>query len=329
LHLDYIGCYQKLFPDRQKGCQLMNSVLEYDLVCIGNYTKDTIISPSGTKYVDGGAVNYAAHASAQLGLRTAVVTHLAEEDKRVVEKFISDGIDCYQTYTPFSTTMRLEYPTNNPDIRTLSVASTAEPISPEEIKDISTKSAVIGSSFRGEVGSDVIRALKGKNVFLGADMQGFVRVLRGQSLNFEPWDEMPEILPYIDVVKSDAVEAQHLTGEADIYEAANKFAWLGAKEIVLTHKDGVLVYAEGKFHQAKFYAKALDGRSGRGDTCLGAYMAMRRIVGPFEAILWAAAVTSLKMEKLGPFDRPMMEIKRLLRVKYDYDPRELSTSLGL
>ncbi|HMD80343.1 MAG TPA: hypothetical protein VKE92_03485, partial [Anaerolineales bacterium] len=58
----------------------------YDVLYIGNYTRDTIISPSGIKNVDGGAVNYAAHAAARLGLRVAVVTRLAKEDKRVVEK---------------------------------------------------------------------------------------------------------------------------------------------------------------------------------------------------------------------------------------------------
>ncbi len=45
----------------------MNFAKTYDLVCIGNYTKDTIISPAGVKYVDGGAMNYAAHAAHRLG----------------------------------------------------------------------------------------------------------------------------------------------------------------------------------------------------------------------------------------------------------------------
>ena len=75
----------------------------YDVLYIGNYTKDTIISPAGTKYVDGGAVNYAAHAAAQLGMKVAVVTRLAKEDDRVVEKFTQAGIDCFATYTPHST----------------------------------------------------------------------------------------------------------------------------------------------------------------------------------------------------------------------------------
>ncbi len=288
----------------------------YDLVCIGNYTKDTIISPAGTKYVDGGAINYAAHAAARLGLRVAVVTHLASEDKRVVDKFVASGIDCYPAYSPSSTCMRLEYPTSDPDKRTLSVAATAEPITSNELAILNMRAAAIGTSFRGEVGSDVIKALHEKGVFLGADMQGFVRVLRTQSLIYETWDEMEEILPYLDVLKSDAVEAEFLTGETDLYKAASVYAKLGAKEVLLTHKDGVLIYADNAFNQVGFYTNVLNGRSGRGDTCMGAYMAMRKWLNPPQAAIWAAAVTSLKMEKLGPFDRTKDEVQALILDKY-------------
>ena len=52
----------------------MSTEQRYDVVCIGNYTKDTIIKPEGVTYVDGGAVNYAAHAAVRLGLNVAVVT---------------------------------------------------------------------------------------------------------------------------------------------------------------------------------------------------------------------------------------------------------------
>lgn len=298
----------------------MNSTKIYDLICIGNYTKDTIISPSGTKYVDGGAINYAAHAANQLGLKVAVVTRLAEEDQRVVDKFLSSGIDCFFTHTPTSTTMKLEYPTNNPDLRNLSVASTAGSITSKDVESLPTKAAVIGSSLRGEVGLDVIQTLKEKNVFVGADMQGFVRVLRGQKLNYESWDEMEYTLPYLDVLKSDAVEAESLTGEADIHQAAKIFSQMGSKEIVLTHKDGVLLYSGGEYREAGFFPQNLNGRSGRGDTCLGAYMAMRKSMSPSDALIWAAAVTSLKMEKLGQFDRTIDDVLALIQEKYQSGP---------
>jgi sugar/nucleoside kinase (ribokinase family) len=289
---------------------------KYDLVCIGNYTKDTIITPEGVKKVDGGAINYAAHAAVRLGRKVAVVTRLAQQDQRVIDKFQLDGIDCFATYTPSSTCMKLEYPTHNPDIRTLTVTGTAGSITATDIETIDMKAAAIGTSLRGEVGFDVIQTLRGKNVLLGADMQGFVRVLRGQNLVNETWDDMQATLPYLDVLKSDAVEAEFLTGQADIYEAAIIFTAMGTKEIVLTHKDGVLIYANGKFHPNKFHAQSLNGRSGRGDTCLGAYMAMRLTSEPDEAGIWAAAVTSLKMERLSPYDRSLDELTTFISNNY-------------
>ena len=290
----------------------------YDVLYVGNYTKDTIISPAGTRYVDGGAVNYAAHAAARLGHKVAVVTRLAKEDDRVVEKFTQSGIDCYPTYTSQSTLMKLEYPTTNPDIRTLSVAATAGSITASEVEDIDAKAAVIGSSLRGEVGMDVICELKHKNMLVAADMQGFVRVLRDVELKYEPWDEMQSTLAQVDIVKSDALEAEFLTGETDIYKAAKFYAEMGPQEIVLTHKDGLLVYANGKFHEMNFYPARLDGRSGRGDTCVGTYVAKRLSLDPRAAGIWAAAVTSLKMENLGPFNRTMSEVEALIHAKYNH-----------
>ena len=288
----------------------------YDVLCIGNYTKDTIIAPSGMKVVDGGAVNYAAHAAAQLGTKVAVVTRLAKEDEHVVEKFTRSGIDCYATYTLTSTLLKLEYPTTDPDIRTLSVTSTAGSITAKEFETINARAAVIGSSLRGEVGMDVIRALKDKNMLVAADMQGFVRVLRGTELTDEPWDEMASTLALIDVVKSDAVEAEFLTGETDLHKAAEFYAKLGPREIVLTHKDGLLIYADGNFHEMNFYPARLDGRSGRGDTCVGVYVARRLSMPPRAAGIWAAAVTSLKMENPGPFDRSVSEVEAFIHDKY-------------
>ncbi len=290
----------------------------YDIVCIGNYTKDTIIIPAGTRYVDGGGMRYAAYAAASLGLKAAVVTRLARDDIHVVAKFWLAGIDCYPTYAPHSTLMQLEYPTLDPDIRTLTVKATAGTITVEAVQNLEMKAVVINSSLRGEVGLDVIRMLKEKGITIAADMQGFVRVLRGQELKYESWPEMQETLAYLDILKSDAVEAESLTGETDIFKAAKAYAAMGPKEIVLTHKDGLLILADGVFHELGFYSENLSGRSGRGDTCIGAYVAMRISKSPLDAGTWAAAVTSLKMEKLGPFDRPIHDIEALIHARYDH-----------
>jgi sugar/nucleoside kinase (ribokinase family) len=79
----------------------------------------------------------------------------------------------------------------------------------------------------------------------------------------------------------------------------------------------LLVYADGQFHEAGFFPRELIGRSGRGDTCTAAYVARRLTASSAEATIWAAAVTSLKMEAEGPFRREINEVEELIRRMYE------------
>ena len=290
----------------------------FDITFIGNYTKDTIITPAGTRYVDGGAVNYAAHAAVRLGRSTAVVTHLAAEDKRMVDALSASGVVCFPMYTEHSTNITLEYPTADPDIRNLYITHVADPLQVRELDALTAKWIVVGSTLRGEVSLDVIQRAKASGSFIGLDVQGFVRVLRGQDLRYEPWDDMGAVLANVDVLKSDAVEAEYLTGKTDIQEAAKFYAALGPKEIVLTHRDGLLIYANGEFYNRSFHPQTLVGRSGRGDTCLGSYVAARMDHSPNQAATYAAAVTSLKMEKPCPYDRTEAELSAFINMWYNH-----------
>jgi sugar/nucleoside kinase (ribokinase family) len=114
----------------------------------------------------------------------------------------------------------------------------------------------------------------------------------------------------VDVLKTDGVEAEILTGETDIKEAAKILAAFGPQEIIVTHRDGVLVHADGRFYEAPFFPKEVRGRTGRGDTCTAAYLGKRLTAPP------AAALTSLKMEQGGPFSRELGEVEALIRERY-------------
>jgi sugar/nucleoside kinase (ribokinase family) len=296
--------------------------MEYDIAFLGHYTKDTIVSAAGTRVVDGGAFNYGAHVAVRMGLDVAAVTRLAREDFSVIEELERLGVDVFARATPASTCLQIDYPTSNVDERVITVTSSAGPFTPEEVQDLRARAFVIGASMRGEVGLAVIEELVKKEAWIAADVQGFVRVVRNRRLVHEPWPEKRAVLAHVDVLKTDAVEAEMLTSEADACVAARTLAGLGPREVVLTHRDGVLVYAGGQFHEAGFFeagfvARAPVGRSGRGDTCVAAYVARRLAKGsPAEATIWAAAVTSLKMEAEGPFRRNVREVERLIRDKY-------------
>jgi sugar/nucleoside kinase (ribokinase family) len=295
----------------------MNSTTLYDLVLVGHYTKDTIVSASGKRLVDGGAFNYGAQVAIRMGLKVAAVTRLAKEDFHVVDELTQLGVDVFARATPESTCLRLEYPTSNVDERAIYVTSTAGAFTSAEVDPLRARVFLIGASMRGEVGLEVIEALGKKETLLAADVQGFVRVARDGELVYEAWPEQRQVLAHVDVLKTDAVEAQMLTGEADIKVAARLLADMGPSEIVLTHRDGLLVYAGGAYYEARFFPRELIGRSGRGDTCIAAYVAKRLTASPGEATIWAAAVTSLKMEAEGPFRRDMGEVEDLMHRKYE------------
>jgi len=295
----------------------MSEIIKYDMVIMGNYTKDSIVSPSGTRNVDGGGFNYGAHVAAMMGLNAATVTRMAKEDSHVIKALEELGLDVYPEYTPHSTNMRLYYPTTNVDERILSVTHTAGSFTPDQVKDLYAKVFLINASIRGEVGMDVIKEIKKKDTKLAGDVQGFIRIISSEgTLVNADWNEKHSVLSQFDILKTDAVESESLTGLGDKREAAKTIASWGPKEIILTHRNGLLVYAEEEFFEAGFFPKELIGRSGRGDTCGTSYIAKRFTSSPKEATIWAAAVTSLKMEAEGPIRREVNDVEDLIKQKY-------------
>lgn len=289
---------------------------EYDVAFLGHYTKDTIVSTAGTRMVDGGAFNYGAHVATRMGLKVVAVTRLARKDWHVVRGLRRLGVEVLATATPRSTCLRLEYPSANVDERVIYVTSTAGPFTREQVAGVQARAFVVGPSLRGEVSLVIIQALAAKGARIAVDVQGFVRVDRKGTLDYEAWPEKQAVLAHVDILKTDAVEAAMLTGQNDIHRAAEMLSDLGPSEIVLTHRHGLLVHAGGQSYQASFFPKKLVGRSGRGDTCLAAYTCRRLTASPAQATVWAAAVASLKMEAEGPFRRDIGEVEQLIRRHY-------------
>jgi sugar/nucleoside kinase (ribokinase family) len=283
----------------------------FDIVFIGHYTKDTIVYPHSTRTVDGGAFFYGAIVAARMGLRIAVVTRLARQDSHVVGELERLGVTVYARETPASTHLRLTYPTANLDDRTIELTSSAGPFTSDEVADVQARAFAIGASVRGEVPAEVVDALAVRGAMVALDVQGFIRVVKDGRLSFDVWPGKESVLRHVTVLKTDAVEAGLITGESDRYVAARRLAALGPREILLTHGGGVLVLHAGTIHEAPFMPDEIRGRSGRGDTCTSAYLSRRLTAPPADAVVWAAAVTSLKLEAEGPFRREISQVEAL------------------
>lgn len=65
--------------------------------------------------------------------------------------------------------------------------------------------------------------------------------------------------------------------------------------------------------QAPFTPKSLKGRTGRGDTCMAAYIGKRLSLSAPEALYFATALTTIKLEKRGPFNGKLEDVEALLK----------------
>ncbi len=289
----------------------------FDIAYIGHYTKDTLVYPHETKIVDGGAFFYGLNVVARMGLRGAVVTNLAREDWHVVEELQQMGVTVLARASEHSTCLRLIYPSLNLDERTIELASQADPFTVDQIQDLQARAFIVGASLRGEVPTEVVAALAAKGTWIALDVQGFLRIAQDGTLTSDGWQDRASVLKHATILKTDAVEAKLLTGEDDRRLAAHKLATYGPREVLLTHSGGVMVYHQGDlghdgvFDEAPFVSKEIRGRSGRGDTCTASYVSRRLTDPPSDAVIWAAAVTSLKLEAEGPFRRDMSEANEL------------------
>jgi sugar/nucleoside kinase (ribokinase family) len=103
-----------------------------------------------------------------------------------------------------------------------------------------------------------------------------------------------------------------LTGCSDLASAARALAEYGPREVVLTQSSGVTVLSDGCMFKAAFTSRSLTGRTGRGDTCFATYLGSRLSASARESVDLAAAITTLKQEKPGPWLGPLAEAEALV-----------------
>ena len=154
---------------------------------------------------------------------------------------------------------------------------------------------------------------------VAVDVQGFVRHADKESgkMFFCDWADKEKILPFITYLKTDAAEAEILTGKSDRREAARILHSLGAKEILITHNTEVLAFDGNDFYTCPIKSRNLSGRTGRGDTTFAAYINERLNCSVEKALLYATATVSLKMETPGAFTGTREDVENYISLFYN------------
>jgi len=286
----------------------------FEVVLLGHFAKSCDIINGIKKELIGSAVYYGAFPLKAIGVNIAIVTKLAKKDFPLLTVFKDANIPVFAYEAPETTEIRNIYSLEDPDNRQSYFVKFAGPFHEEEFPNLHTKVIHIASLMQKEVPITMIKKLS-KIALLSIDAQGFMRIKieGGTRLVLEDWKEKEEIIPLLKYLKVDIAEATVLTGTSDLHKAAKILAEMGAKEILLTHKEGVLLYVNNKFYQAPFSPKCLRGRSGRGDTCVSTYIGKRLTLDPYPSLCFAAGLTTLKLEHEGPFRGDIKEVEILAR----------------
>ena len=164
---------------------------------------------------------------------------------------------------------------------------------------------------------DFIAELKKAGYRLSADMQSFVRQVQSPdgNINFSDVPNKQELVRLLEMVKLDIVEAKVLTATDDLVKAAQIIENWGCPEVVITQAEGMLAQVGGQIFYEKFTNRSVVGRTGRGDTAFAAYLARRMDHNADEALKFAAALVSIKMETPGPFKGTLDDVLARMQLR--------------
>ena len=275
-----------------------------DICCIGHITLDKIITPKQTIYMLGGTSYYFSHGISHLNdwKNYKLVTSLAPSEYSSVDELTGKGLNV--EIIPSKKTVYFENSYGiNQNNRTQRVLAKADPFTVEKIQHIEAKIFHLGSLLSDDFSLDVIKYLSKKGI-LSVDAQGYLREVRGENVYPIDWCEKKEALKYVHILKVNEHEAKVLTGLDDYQAAARQLAEWGVKEVLLTlGSEGSIIYAENSFYYIPAYPpKEVVDATGCGDTYMLGYLYMRnKGVSYEEAGCFAAALSTVKLEKSGPF----------------------------
>lgn len=290
--------------------------MKYDSFIIGPVSLDVNIDCEGNVVKNvGGAVVYSGLAASQCGWNTAVLTKANAATCEVEPVFAGSGVHLQCLPSQETCSIKNQYFTPDKEKRACTSMGKCDPFT---VKDLEDLGEIVPSvyHFAGLVWGDFEEELfpwAAKHGKVAVDVQCLLRhVEANKTMAFHDWANKKKYLPYIDFLKTDAAEAEILTGTSDRCAAAELLHKWGAKEILITHNTEVLAYNGEKFYTCPIRSRNLSGRTGRGDTTFAGYINSRLSQDIASSLLFATALVSLKMEKAGPFRGTRQDVEKYI-----------------
>lgn len=292
---------------------------KYDSLILGQVSLDINVDHTGHVLREvGGAVVASGFAASALGHRTCVLpkANLHEVDLAALFSRAAN-VDVIPLASPRCTSIENVYHTADKEKRTCRAISRIEPYRLDELPDVDAAIIHIAGLMRGDFDGEIIEWAS-RRAKCALDVQCMLRCAEGPEgiMAFHDWPEKHKYLPLIHFLKTDAAEAEILTGIQDRRGAAEVLHGWGAREVMITHNTEAIVYDGERFYAEPLVPRNLSGRTGRGDTCFSAYITERLTEPIGHALITAAALVSLKMETPGPFTGTRADVQSYIEAFY-------------
>jgi sugar/nucleoside kinase (ribokinase family) len=292
-----------------------------DIFIFGNMSMGEIITPERVYEEPGGPIVFAVWTAHQLGYSVGVLTRTSLKDEYLLKAFPVPDEFIFWRESRQTTSNRVVYQSASMEKRSITNLGQADPYVIQDFPPISAKVIQFCGVLAGEIDLGIIRYLS-TSAPIALDAQGMIRnVFPDRAVKHGDWDDILDALPLIKFFKADAAEAAFLTGidtdnEKGRIAAARRFLAWGVKEVVISHHTGLIAAKESDVFFSPFKSRKLQGRTGRGDTCFTTYIVERFTKDPANAITFASALTSLKMESHGPFTKTRQDVEAFLKEFY-------------
>lgn len=295
---------------------------KYDLCCVGHITLDKVITPKNTVHMPGGTSFYCSHAIRNLNaINYSLVASLAESEMEVVNDLRRKGVDVSVVLSRKSVYFENSYGENQDD-RTQRVLAKADPFTIDGMENIDAKIYLLGALLADDFSLEFVGSLAKKGL-IAIDSQGYLRKVVGEDVHATDWENKMEFLKHVHFLKVNEMEMEVLTGEPDTRKAAEKLHQWGVNEVVITLGSmGSIIYDGKKFVPVPAYkpSEVLDA-TGCGDTYMTGYLYQRAQGASYEdAGKFGAAMATIKIEGMGPFDGTVEDIIARIENSEEYLP---------
>jgi sugar/nucleoside kinase (ribokinase family) len=250
--------------------------LKKGIAVVGSTTIDKIISGKRSYLKLGGVTTYAGITYRRQGLPVIIVSNMAKQDEKLMDKLTAEDISVFGEESDLSTYFITHIKGDN---RQLELLQRARSIRISQIRSILGK---IGGLHLGplhplDLDSSVLASLQNSNLKIFLDVQGYTRTIKNRKIHRQVCDQMTAGLSLAHIAKANEAEYHTILSffGMTLSELMRRFE---IEEFVVTmgRGGGFIQKRNGKrFQYQAAKIKTLNDPTGAGDVFLAAYVIHR------------------------------------------------------